>query len=265
MLYLINENFKALRRGEFVQSSEGSKEFVLDTSDKEKCPALGQLTEIDKANKLGIPAKYKKNKQEYLSQIESKLGAMKMAEQNEETEESKGSKLIEEGHKAGQTKEQIIIALIGSGMKLSPASKLLKRKLTELGAIISPKERSTKAFVVLEDMKFNPKNSEDVLAGVARLVSEVAQTTDGQAMSLIRKYAKTNGIELPKKVKGAGNLRLKIFNFMINNPTSTKEAFSEFMESINRNDKAIIKGWEVFEVAQKMAQTLAGTASTKSA
>lgn len=259
MKYLINGKFKAIRRGDFVKADTKEKEFILDTSDKEGCPALGVLIEIEKANKLEIQAKYKKNKLEYLSQLEEKLGEVKMAEQNDQTQSDKAAALIEEMHKAGKSKEEMIVALITKvGMKVAPASKAIKEQLTKLGAILSNKDRKEQGFAVLTEMKFSPKDASDVLAGVARIKDKVSQTNEKQAMVVIRAYAKEKGIELPKKAKGATNLRMKIFTYMIENPTSTKAQFTKFMEENNRNENAIKRQWEIFEIAKKMAETLSG-------
>ena len=49
---LINQNFKALRVGSFVEANESDGEFIL-TRDPQELP-LGTLMEISKANKLNI-------------------------------------------------------------------------------------------------------------------------------------------------------------------------------------------------------------------
>lgn len=230
---LINGDFKAIRKGEFVEASEADGEFIV-CEGNEMNLTIAQLNEIASAN--GITLQHKK-KAEAATELCDALSNLKIPTVNEETTTQKVRRIVEAGHAAGTSEDEMLIEIVQAGVKFSAAVKELKNALQELGLATSPKERFEKAKVVLSEAKFKPETWEDVTNMAEELVKSIPDTNEKQAVGAIRKYCKSIEVEMPKapkKAAGAGapvGFRGKLLDWIGSNPTSDEKALTAFVEA----------------------------------
>jgi hypothetical protein len=87
---------------------------------------------------------------------------------------------------------------------------------------------------------FEPATWDDVEAAIDQVLAECPDTERKQASSLVRRYAKQNEIELPKRnaraKKASGTFRSRLIDFMIANSPVTDEGLLEFCTEAGRKD-----------------------------
>lgn len=213
MKYFINTNFKALRKGDYVTADESNGEFIYDS---ESCDfPQATLKEIAKANKIKISSK--DNSKQICEKLDEGLAKLKIPKVDKMTDTQKVEEIIEAGVAAEKTDDEMLVEIVQAGISFKSAGKLFNNVMTEKGYRIAAKERSAKAVTILDDLGFSPKNYDDVSKAIGALTRGIPDTNHKQAISLIRKYAKTNGIELPKKEKAPGGFRAKFLDAMSKN------------------------------------------------
>ncbi len=231
MNIILNENFTAIYKGN-VSPIEREGQFAVDG--KIEYP-LATLKEIAIANKFKIPSSIK-TKAKMNEFVFEELNKLNIAE----SKMSKLEKVIEivnAGVEAGKTDEDMLIEIVQSGVKFKEANKLFTQAMEQAGHRISPKERTSQIFAILDDAEFAPEAYADVQAMVATIVKEVADTSDKQALAGIRKWAKENEVELPKAPKNAtgrasgGDMNTLICNFMVGKAEYSAEEVTEFIRS----------------------------------
>ncbi len=239
MKVLINEDFKAIRKGEFVTALKEANEFVL-TNDYD-CEAI-VLDEIIDANYLAISKKL--NKANKLATILVKFEEKEMPQQNEKTATEKAAeelaavkKIVEDGCNAGTSEDMILVAIVNAGIKFSNATRLHKVAMQELGLLISPTERKTQINALIKKTKFKPETYDDVVSFAASIAETVKNTTVKQASAALRSWAKVNEIKLPKKekVKSSGGTRgarkgtkkTILVDWVLDNPGANEKDFFE--------------------------------------
>ena len=256
MKYLINGDFVALRKGDFVSANEDAGEFILDTEKDEPTGAV--LEGIADANSLAL--KHSAKVVEKRQQIFNQLAEMPLSEVNEMTDSAKVKQIVEDGKIDGKTDNDMLVEIVNSGVSFKAATKLFKQALEEGGYAINSKKRAELAAEKLVKSGFEPETYDDVKEMAELLVSGIPDTTNAQALAAIRKYAKEKGVELPKAPKGAAQpgvrgFRAKMFGWMVQNPGATMDQFTDFVVKENGKKEVLAKRfWPVFETARKMAE-----------
>lgn len=286
MKFLINPEFVALRKGLFVEADEESGEFVLDTEHVEY--SKGTLEEIAAANEITISKSL--NKGDYAEALAHGLNDLEIGEVNKMTDLQKAKEIVLAGFEADKTDEEMIVEIIGSGVKFKEAGKLFKQVCETEGLRISPKDRKAHISKILADAEFAPEKAEDVSAMVARIIgteetddeeavnAEVANTSEKQALQAIRVWAKDNEVSLPKADKkekaaasthglGSGT-RGRIIDWMLQNPDATEVDLLEGIRKIRKDgtEELVLKGSaERFYSYLKFARLINKTTDDESA
>lgn len=238
MKLLINSNFKAMYQGEFVSNhcKEARGEFVLDTSDVNQFD-FSTLQEIAKAN--GFKLK-KEKKENVLQNLEAEIIKLNLKEMNQMSDTEKVTQIIREGFEAKKTEDEIIVAIVTSGVPFKRAYRLYKEISEEEGFKVSPKKRAEEVTKFLHEAKFEPKEFSDVEETVKEICEKVSDTNEVQAMKLVRAFCKENEIAIPKKAKApTGGLLVRFQKWTIENPTcSDDEAANWIRENASKPEKA---------------------------
>lgn len=258
MKYLINDSFKAMRRGEFVKANEQAGEFILDESSDY---SLSTLREIAKENKIELKSKI--TKASALSTILDKLGELKMSEQNEPTESEKVESIVKEGVEAGKSDDLILVDIVNSGVKFTKAMKLFKNAVEKLGLRISTKDRKEQIGKLLTKEDFNPESFQDVQDMANKIVKEIEDTNYKQSVSVIRSWAKANDVQLPKKPKGAPSggvrgFRAKAFQFMLDNPGVDEDGLKKFVADEGKKDVVGNSMFAILKFARDYVEVVTG-------
>jgi len=182
-----------------------------------------------------------------------------------EAEFQKARKIIEPLARGGKSDEDMIVKLINSGFQAKKSFKLLKTALEDLGVRMSAKDRFEQVSELLLKNDFAPTEYSEVRDVCTYLASELDATDEKQAMVAVRKYAKVNNIELPKRPKGAGGPRsagnsflARKYKWMIENAKESSEAFVGFLQTEGKSQGAINFHVRDFEVAKQMAEVING-------
>lgn len=249
MKYLISSDLVVLRKGEFVEVSSGSGEFIFDDSNRDE---LTRATLFGMAVANKIPAKTRHKHSEIFDLIINSFPTFKIPEQNKMTESAMIKKIVTEGFEADKEDNEILVALVNNGVSFKDAVKQFNVAMQELGFRISPKERYEQAEKILSEAEFSPENYQEVHDAVIAITEKISNTSEKQAMISVRKYCRLNDVDMPKAEKVVGGARALVFGWMVKNPSATFEAFVEYCESINK-PKMAKSFWPLFEVASKMA------------
>lgn len=230
MKYLINNNFKIMRKGSHVSANEKVGEFIYD--DESQDFSLGQMKEIAEANKLQCVGKSTKQYQQSLNEA---LKMVDVAQQNGPTETEKVEQIVSEGFAAGHDDDTMMIAIVQAGISFRRAGRMFKDAVEKLGLRTSVKDVKEVARKLLAALEFNPQSYADVKSVAEKIVAEVDGSTDAQAMVAIKAYAKENEIVLPKREKGekkapgrSGGKFNKFYQFILDNPDASADDIYKF-------------------------------------
>lgn len=258
--FLLNADFKVIRKGAMVEADESAGEFVYVTGN-ELGLSSAQLQEIAKANNIAVGSKAKKD--ELTTKIDEALMTDEtIATQEQPTESQRVEEIVRAGYEANKKDDDIMIDIVTAGISFRKAGKLFKQATEKLGLRVSAKDRNEKVAEILAGLEFHPESEEDVKAAIKAVVDGVDDTDEKQALASIRRYAKQNGIELPKveKVKGAkkgaaggGGFRSKALQWIVDNPEATVEEYTAWIAS-NEKPEAIQKRFaDIFKTAHALA------------
>lgn len=254
MKYLFNSAFKAIRKGPYVIADDKRGEFIHD--DEASTLAAAQITEIATANKLEIAKNLKKN--EAVEKLNELLAGMKLDEVNRKPDTTIVEEICAAGHKANKSDDEMLIEIVSAGVKFSIAGKLFKQVMEAKGYRVSNKERMEKAAELLEASEL--KTPEEVQEMVAALAADIPDTSEKQAMSLVKKFAKTKNIELPEIKKaaaaGRGGIRQQAYDWMIKNPTAESASLQKWLEERGKKANVVKRMVDIFETAKKVAEAL---------
>lgn len=172
--------------------------------------------------------------------------------------------LVSPKAKAGASDEDMVIVLISEGgFGYKKAGRLLNLALVELGVRISAKDRYEQVCELLLENDFAPTEWSEVQSVVEYLAQEIDSTNEKQALVAVRKYAKENGIDLPKKPKSGGGagrgrgFRGQIFDWLTENVTLDDDAFKAWMTE-NGKPESMTKRFLAFrETARKIHANMA--------
>lgn len=119
-------------------------------------------------------------------------------EEKEMSDKEKFIEIIKEGFAAELSDENIKENMYGAGCPFGEIDKTFKQIVKDLGLRLSAKERAIKTSEFLEG--YVPEDVNSHLAKLAALQDHL-KCTSTQAGAAMRKWAKDNGIELPKAPK----------------------------------------------------------------
>lgn len=254
MKYLINANFVAIRKGEFVTADKASGEFLLDSTDHSLKQAV--LLEIAKANKIKLSSKLSVvDSYQVLNEALSQMS--NIPEQNQPTESQKVSEIVKAGVAAGKTEDQILCEIIVAGISFKKAGKLYSQAVIELGLAVNTKDLKTRAGEIMTTAEFSPKTHAEVELMAASIKKEFPKAEDGQINSVIRRFLRANKIEIPaapKGQRGATGFRKTAFDWMLANPSAPDSAFVEWaIKEKEKDEKVANRMVEVFAFVKKFA------------
>lgn len=264
MLYLIDVEFKAIRKGSHIEADASAKEFILDTENADQPGAT--LREVATANGLKVPSKAKVAN--IVSSLSDHLSKLEIPEQSKMGQTEEVTKIVLAGVKAGKPDDEIKVEIVLSGVSFKDASKFFDRIMEDQGLRMSNAERKKKANAMMADAEFNPTEWQNVIDMRTSLEKEIADTNEKQAMGLIRAYLKVESIEMPKKVREKKvGFRQGVLDWMVTNPTADKEALAAHMETVKEGieEKVVNRYWDIFEHAQKVAAATVGAEDTAEA
>lgn len=233
MMFMIDENFKVIGKGDALRPNKEKGEFVLHTS-----VGKAVLKEVAKGNDVEVGKK--DSTETLIKKIEvnfNKKELTTMTETKEKTElELKCEKIVKTGMEAGKDDDSIQVDLVGAGLKFRQAASIFKKLSESLGFRITTKMRTEKVTEILKG--YIPKTWDEVTEAVTNLVEKVEDTTEAQAMACLRKIVKEAEKEFPKKPKG-GEARTSVLNqigdFMLENHDCTNKDIIARIKEIKPN------------------------------
>ena len=243
MKVLINANFEALRKGDFVEANEDAGEFILviDEEDATCNVSNATLIEICKSSNLNV-RKQKTSKLTVKSVLEAFL-LKQLPEVNRMSDSSLVKEIVQRVHGEGGTEEQMMIEAMNKGVKFKAAANLVDKLMQEFGYRVSTKKRKEQGRKILVDAEFMPKDYSDVEEMCDTLCKQIADTVTSQAFAIIRAYCKEFQLEMPKpakKPKGGFNKILE--NWMIQNIYASDDMLIEQIRRVkNEPGESLIK------------------------
>lgn len=221
--FAINRNLKAIRTGEYVHKSinEDAGEFILN---EESDLHVATLKEIAEANSIKLSST---RKADILTEIIENLNERNLPIMSDKPQSELVREIVEAGHEAGKSEDDMLVEIVQAGVKFSAAMKLFRQTMTELGLRLSPKDKRELVNEILGD-DFAPETADDMQEAVEKIASHDAISPQ-QARSAVRRYLKEHEREIPKAVKQAatGGIRAKIFDWLVENPNAGEEEFAE--------------------------------------
>lgn len=235
--YLIGSNFKAIRKGAFVEASIDDGEFII-TSDLAEKLTVATLKEVAISNKLSVPSKI--HHKDLVVSLMEHLKTLKLPKVDKMTETQTVEKIVAEGIEAGLTDDEMKVMIVNEGISFKNAGKLFNSVMESQGHRVSAASVAEAAAKLMAGVEgdeengiegvapFAPETSDDVQSMIDKITSEVKGATEKQAKSAIRKYAKANDITMPKAKSttsrgGGGNIQAKVRGWMLENRDCTVE------------------------------------------
>jgi hypothetical protein len=263
MKYLINANFVAIRKGEFVAADNKAAEFLLDSTDQTLKRAV--LLEIAKANKIKLSTKL--SVADSYELLDEELSKMNIPEQNQPTESQKVLELVKVGHAAGKTEDQILCEIIVAGISFKKAGKLYAQAVVDAGIAVNTKDLKTRAGEIMTTAEFKPSTHAEVETMAKTIKKEFPKAEDGQISSVIRRFLRAGNIEIPatpKGQRGATGFRKAAFDWMLANPTAEDSAFVAWaVKDKEKDEKVASRMVEVFTFVKKFAASQIPVAAGK--
>lgn len=158
--------------------------------------------------------------------------------------------------------EEMVVALIQSGIKYARAGRLMTKVLESKGLRVSSKDRYAAASENLTNWGFAPASWDDVEDAVANLVEELDATNAAQALSCVKRFAKDHEIELPEKPKtggrrGGSSVYNRFFVWALANREATDVEAEAFVMSQVSNERQGAKYAAICVPALQFARSFA--------
>jgi len=172
-------------------------------------------------------------------------------------------------HNDGKDEEEILEALVpamkdaGMPVKFKQGYKLIRLALQGAGFALSAKERQEQAEVLIADAEA-PEDWDGVVALADEIADQVDDTTQGQAIACIKKFAKKHELELPTKPKaatgpgGARGFRGIAFDWMVEHAGESREELAEFIKGHGKKESDVQRLTTIYDMALKVAVKLGG-------
>lgn len=153
-----------------------------------------------------------------------------------EIDVTNAKKIVEPMARAGNTHDEMAIALVQNGFSYKKAGNVLKRCLEDLGVLLSRKDRFSQVEEILIKNEFAPKEWSEVQAVIEYLARELDATSEKEAMVSVLKFAKQQKIDMPTKPRGQvgrnpNSIRIKQLQWSLANATADDAAFKTWFES----------------------------------
>jgi hypothetical protein len=177
-----------------------------------------------------------------------------------EIEFQKAKTILEPLARDGKSEEDMLVKLIQEGFLSKKAFKLVRSCLEDLGVKMSTKDRCTQTAEILLKNGFAPKDWSEVQDCCTFITKELEATSEKQAMVAIKRFAKDNAIDLPKRPKGRGqgnSFRAKMHKFMVEHANEGPEVLVEFLNAEGKSQSTINTQVRNFELGQEMAKAIA--------
>jgi hypothetical protein len=250
---------KPLRKGEFVKANVEAGEFILDTSDPRTCNKAACLAI---AKRLAIKGATQMKDVQLFAAISEKLLSINLPEINKMTETDKTLEIVKAGKAANQSDDEIIIAIVQSGIGYKKALNAYKSALETLGLIkkdMPKKDRDEAIAKALAKEKFAATEYQAWSDRAEKFVASMEGVTFSGAYASIKAYAKEHELEAPKKPKGAkvgsGSQIKKLVVWMLNNLKATEEQWAAHCNEINLGKGRQKSFGEIFKVLQENIQS----------
>lgn len=236
MRVLLTQDNKAIRIGQFVTASEDAKEFILDTK-SDDLPTVPSLYDIVDANGLEVAKNL--TKPVLIEQLEKGITDMGLDEQNEMTQEQKVDEIVAAGNEHDQSDDEMLILIVQSGIGFKAAGRLFKSAMEKGGYRVSASNRKDAVLDILNKAEFAPENRDELTDMIEHIVKEVNDTNSGQALKIIKAYAKDLELELPKVPKiPKGGLAQRFDDWFVSNIGATDENIQEWFKEQGKDAKA---------------------------
>ncbi len=253
MMYLIDEQFKVIGKGTSLKAS--GENFILHHS-------LPKATLIEVAKSNGIKFVKSADEKKLFQTIETTLNQIEdipnMTEENTKLKvDQKYVEIVQQGFANGEDADTIQVNLVKAGLKFKQAASTFKKVSEHLGLVVSPKDRIAKATELLGD--FTPADWEGVQKAAAHIVENVADTSESQAISVLRKICKDAEVEFPKKPKGAKaasgprGFKAKAYAWILGNKEATKEDLEKFLSENEQRPVYVPHYWEIMVLCRQFA------------
>ena len=146
---------------------------------------------------------------------------------------AKAKEILEPLANADASDDDMGVALVTAGFSFNKAKRIMRKALEEMGVRLSSKDRLAKVSEILLANDFAPTEWKEVVDVCAYLAGKVDATDEKQALGAVKKFAKTQGIELPAKPKGKGGIgrpsatsyRTMSLAWIEENPLATEKEF----------------------------------------
>ncbi|MCP4256832.1 MAG: hypothetical protein GY774_04795 [Planctomycetes bacterium] len=200
MKAVFNEDFKPVSIEESQSPDEERLEFAYDsTANPSKATCLGI------ARGLRIRGSFDMKTPQLIEAIDAKLNLIKLTERSKMSKTENIQEIIKNLHASNATEDEIIVAIVQSGVGYKEALSQYERNAIALGIKIKPMkaaERNTAVAKLLKKSKFKEPKSWDALVSVVNgLMEKLEGVTASSALTSVRLYARENEIALPKQVK----------------------------------------------------------------
>jgi len=263
-MFKINEQFKVVCKGTSLKAEEDGDFLLHDKLQK------ATLQEVAKANNVEVPRKA--SAPDLFKAIEKSFNEREdiptMNDQTENKAEGAGKPkakidqkyidIVKKGFEANKDADAIQVDLVKAGLKFKQAASMFKKIAEQEGFKISAKERNEKAKELLGD--FVPKSWEDVEKSVKHLTENIKDTSEPQALAVLRKICKDAEVEFPKKPKGAKGgggprgFKAEVYKWMLENPKATKKELEKFLTENGQRPVYIPHYWDIMEFARKFSE-----------
>lgn len=165
---------------------------------------------------------------------------------------------------AGKSEDEILVTLIqDGGFGYKKAGRLMNQALVELGVKMSAKDRYEAVCELLTENDFAPTEWSEVQSVIEYIAQEIDSTNEKQAAAAVRKYAKEQGIDLPKRPKGGSGgggrgrgFRGEIFDWMVANPAASNDDFAKWMTGHGKPESMVKRFTAFRDTAVKIHEAM---------
>lgn len=254
MKYLIDGNFKAALKGEFVRV-QSEDHFIIDTDElNDTNLTIGQLVEIANSNGIEINAT---KKSKVVDELVAGLNSIKkIKEVNKMTDSQNAEEIIVTGQELGKSKNEVLVDMVNAGILFNKATKLYNQICIQLGLEVSTTDRKAQINEYLVKNTPEYKEYAELLSTVAALQTNIPGLTSSQAVAGIKKFCKENQIEIPNKPKGEkkakGGFKTQLINWIVNNPLSTQKDLEQYVAQNKKKEGLASRYSFVLEVANRV-------------
>jgi len=259
-MYLVDGNFKVVLKGEIV-SPRNDEEFVIDES-KPTLHKIATYKEVAEANGIQVSGK---KLQSIFESLLTGLNNLKVKTMTEEVEKNEAEEImmakctdiIKAAFAEGDVDEnEVLVQIVNSGVSFRNAQKVYKQITEDLGLRVSAKDRYEQVVDLLGDSATFDEYS-DVEGAVQLITKKVGDTSAPQAMAALRKFAKENEIELPKKPKGSKGdgkprgFKAVAYAWIMDNKDCTKDELSAFLKENEQREVYVNYYWDLIKFAKQ--------------